>query len=121
MGRKTFESIGRPLPNRLNIVISRQPRPVELAETVKWYSSLDEAIESVKKNEEAFVIGGAEIYKQALPLVDRMYLTRIEKDFEGDAYFPSWDESQFKMLSEDRRKSQEANFSFQLWERKLRP
>ncbi len=86
MGRKTFESIGRPLPNRRNIVVTRQkdyaPPGVEAAH------SLEEVVQKTKGEPEVFVIGGAELYRQALPLSDKIYLTRIHKDFEGDVFFP---------------------------------
>ncbi len=86
MGRKTFESIGRPLPNRRNIVVTRQadysPEGVEVAH------SLEEAIGLIGGQDEAFVIGGAELYRQALPLADRVYLTRVKGEFEADAFFP---------------------------------
>jgi dihydrofolate reductase len=86
MGRKTFESIGRPLPNRRNIVVTRQtdfaPEGIEMAH------SLEEALGMVPVEEEAFVIGGAELYKQALPLVQRVYFTRVHNSFEGDVSFP---------------------------------
>jgi dihydrofolate reductase len=102
MGRKTFESIGKPLPGRDNIVISRQKD--YSAEGIKLVSSLDEAImlgESINLIngvEEVMVIGGAQIYAEALDLADRVYLTRVYGHVEGDAYFPdleaaSWRET----------------------------
>lgn len=94
MGRKTFESIGRPLPNRENIVISRQPGLAIAG--VRSAISLEAAIEMAqerteKSQTEIFVIGGAEIYQLALPLAERLYLTIIQKSFEGDATFPDWE------------------------------
>lgn len=89
MGRKTFESIGKPLPNRTTIIISRNPEyRVEGCITV---GSLEEAIAQAQQIEpsEAFVIGGAEIYRLALPLADIVYLTEVLQSFEGDAFFPS--------------------------------
>tara|TARA_B110000503_G_scaffold26584_1_gene41929 strand:+ start:1550 stop:2053 length:504 start_codon:yes stop_codon:yes gene_type:complete len=102
MGRKTFESIGKPLPGRDNIVITRQKDYP--AEGIKLVSSLDEAIilgESINLingGDEVMVIGGAQIYAEALELADRVYLTRVHDHVEGDAYFPaletsSWHES----------------------------
>ena len=84
MGRKTFESIGKPLPNRQNIVISHNPINHQ---GVLHASSLAEALQMVQ-SDEAFVIGGGEIYGQALHLVDRIYLTRVWKDYEADTFFP---------------------------------
>lgn len=90
MGRKTFESIGRPLPNRENIVISRQNGFVVPGARV--VGSLDQAFELQESpKDEVFVIGGAEIYRLALPHADRLYLTLIHKEFEGDAHFPDWE------------------------------
>lgn len=82
MGRKTFESIGKPLPGRTNIVITRQKSFKCCGTTVAH--SLEEALLICENEKETFVIGGAEIFKRALPLADRIYFTRIEKDFEGD-------------------------------------
>ena len=97
MGRKTFESIGRPLPKRRNIVITRQPdyNP----EGVEVVSSLETAITTIPDGEEAFVIGGGEIFKQALPLADRVYLTRVEVDVTGDAYFPALEPAEWRETS----------------------
>lgn len=82
MGRKTFESIGKPLPGRTNIVITRQKGFKCCGTTV--VHSVEEALLICENEKQTFVIGGAEIFKQALPFADRIYLTRIEKDFEGD-------------------------------------
>jgi dihydrofolate reductase len=86
MGRKTFESIGRPLPNRTNVVITRQKdyRP----EGVEVVHSMEEA---AKKYPDAFVIGGAEIYRQALPLAGELYITKINATYKGDTFFPKVD------------------------------
>lgn len=90
MGRKTFESIGRPLPQRQNIVISRDPH--YSAGGVETVTSLEQAIENAKASnpQEIFVIGGAEIYRLALPMADRLYLTLVHQDIPGDAFFPDW-------------------------------
>ena len=87
MGRRTWESIGRALPGRLNIVISRRA-PV-LPEGVLAARSLEEALALAAGSPRIFVIGGGEIYRQAMPFADRIWLTRIDADFEGDAYFPT--------------------------------
>lgn len=95
MGRKTWESIGRPLPGRSNIIVSRNTNFE--AEGAKVVHSLDEAIEMAENialingGEEAVVMGGAEIYRQALPRADRLYLTQVHAEVEGDAFFPEFD------------------------------
>jgi len=87
MGRKTFESIGKPLPNRKNIVITRDQNYKK--EGIEVVHSLEEAIEKTKEEKESFVIGGAEIYKQVFPIADKLYITHIEaEDKEADAFFP---------------------------------
>lgn len=100
MGRKTFESIGRPLPGRTSIIITRQPG--YKAEGCLIVHSLEDAITLAKSRgeQEAFVIGGADIYAQALPLADRMYLTWVEAEPEADAFFPTFDESAWEIIEE---------------------
>lgn len=87
MGRKTFDSIGKPLPNRTSIVITRSKD--WFSEGILIVNSVEEAIEAAQKTdtEEAFVIGGAEIYQLTLPIADKIYLTEVQAYFEGDAYF----------------------------------
>jgi len=87
MGRKTWESIGRPLPGRTSIVITRTPGYAAPGANV--VHSLSDALESSRGDSEVFVIGGAEVYRDALPLVDRIYLTELQADFEGDVWFPA--------------------------------
>jgi dihydrofolate reductase len=94
MGRKTFESIGKPLPGRTNIVLSRNPN-LQL-EGVECVSSLQDAITAAADAEEIMIIGGSTIYEMLLPQVDRMYLTYVEGEFEGDAWFPEFDQSQWQ-------------------------
>lgn len=89
MGRKTYESIGKPLPERTNIVITRNQD--FKADGCILVSSLDEAIKKAgEKDSEIFIIGGGEIYKQAYLLTDKLYLTIVESDAEGDVFFPDW-------------------------------
>ena len=90
MGRKTYESVGRPLPNRTNIVVSRNPDFI--AAGCEMASSLSDAIKKAG-GKDLFVCGGSEIYKQALEVADIMYLTRIHAVVEGDTYFPDFDDS----------------------------
>lgn len=96
MGRKTYESLGRPLPNRTNVVVTRQRIEIPGCTVVH---SLEEALASFGPDEEVFVIGGAQIYAEALPLADRFYLTRVERDYEGDTRFPAWDESEWRLTA----------------------
>jgi dihydrofolate reductase len=93
MGRKTFDSIGKPLPNRTSVIISRNPAfKIEGCITV---DSLENAILETRKfeTEEAFIIGGAEIYRLSLPFVDKIYLTEVHHSFEGDTVFPEIDKT----------------------------
>lgn len=95
MGRKTFESLGRPLPNRRNVVISRNPAYDAPGAEVVF--SLGEALAMFSPEEEVFIIGGGEIYRQALPLSDRIYLTHVEAEVEGDTRFPEFDPGEWKV------------------------
>lgn len=103
MGRKTFESIGKPLPKRTNIVITRDKTyRVEGGAVVH---SFEEALAWARQCEgadEVFVIGGAEIFKLAIPLAWRIYLTEVRWPFEGDTFFPAFDEEQFKEVSTEK-------------------
>lgn len=119
MGRKTFESLGRPLPGRRNIVITRNadyhPTGCETA------PSIPEAIDLCVEAQEIFFIGGAELYKQVLPLVDRMYLTEVQIDAEGDAWFPEFDPGAFGELSRESHTGEKGDllrFDFVIYERK---
>jgi len=90
MGRLTFESFGaKPLPGRRNIIISRNP--AYAADGIETYSSLEEALKATQNDDETMVIGGMSIYKQALPLADRLYMTQVHASVEGDAWFPEFD------------------------------
>ena len=86
MGRKTYDSIGKPLPNRRNIVITRQ-KDLKL-EGIEVANSLEEAIALCETDESIYVIGGAEIYKQALPMCTKIYLTRVHQYYDADTFFP---------------------------------
>lgn len=101
MGRKTFESIGRPLPHRTNIVITRQEN--YKPEGVLVVNSLEKALEEARKidTNEIFVLGGGEIYNQALPLANRLYLTLVADDAQGDTFFPSYKELFSKEVSRE--------------------
>lgn len=118
MGRKTFESLGsKPLPKRKNIVITRAERDFEGAFTAH---SLQEAIAMAEGDEEIFIIGGAQIYAEALSVADRMYITRVERDYEGDTSFPEIDYSKWQLVSEERYERGEefdAPFAFLCYDR----
>jgi dihydrofolate reductase len=98
MGRKTYESIGRLLPGRENRIVSRQAG--YSVPGARVFTSIGAACAGAGEGE-LFVIGGAEIYKQALPLAKRLYLTMIDSEFEGDTYFPQWDVSEFHEVSRE--------------------
>lgn len=118
MGRKTFESLGcKPLPKRTNIVISRSEREYEGALLAH---SLEEAVGMVSDDEEIFIIGGAQIYKEALSVADRLYITRVERDYEGDTSFPEIDMSQWRLVDEvrhERGEEFEYPFAFLTYDR----
>ena len=99
MSRKTYESLGRPLPNRTNVVVTRQRIEIPGCRVVH---SFDEAAALFGADEELFVIGGAQIYAEALPRADRFYLTRVGRAYEGDTLFPRWDEEAWRLVSRSR-------------------
>jgi dihydrofolate reductase len=109
MGRKTFDSIGKPLPNRTNLVITRQQLSQE---GVIFCSSLEEALEKAKAlDENIFILGGAEIYKLALPYADRLELTIVESDAEADVFFPPYEEFS-KIISEEKRIDEKTGLAY---------
>ncbi|MDQ6958489.1 MAG: type 3 dihydrofolate reductase, partial [Mariprofundaceae bacterium] len=117
MGRKTFDSIGRPLPGRTNIVITSQNIEIDGCTVVH---SLDEAIAVAGKAEELMVIGGAQIYKLALLRANRLYITQIHVAFEGDTYFPPFDASQWQETFHESHEPDETNmypYRFRIMER----
>lgn len=111
MGRKTFESIGKALPNRTNIVISRQIN-LDLPIGVFQADSLEKAIEMAKNaegSEEIFIIGGGNVYEQALDITDKIYLTEVQANMEGDAFFPKLDKKKWKEISRVSHSKDEKN------------
>jgi dihydrofolate reductase len=98
MGRKTFESIGRPLPKRTNVVITRGDSEFEGCLVAH---SIEEAVKIFSPDEEVFIIGGAQIYKQALPLADKLYLTVVHRNYEGDTSFPEIDYSEWREVARE--------------------
>jgi dihydrofolate reductase len=119
MGRKTFASIGRPLPGRTTIVITRDDG--FRAEGVEVAHSLEEALQKAQGDEEVFIAGGAEVYGQALHIADRMYLTRIHADVEGDVTFPEFDDvTEWRLDDVEHREADGKNdypFSFLVYDR----
>ena len=120
MGRNTWESLPekfRPLPGRLNIVVSRNPAYAAPGATL--VTSLEDALKQVDSADEAFVIGGADLYRQALPCAERLYLTEIDAEFSGDAFFPEVSEQEWQEVS---RRAQEGDalpaFSFVTYQRR---
>lgn len=118
MGRKTFESLGKPLPHRLNIIISRTPK--ENTVDTAWVTSLEDAIATAKKSaaqygDEIMIIGGGEIYTQALPIADRIYLTEVAcAPVESDAFFPSFDKSAWKKTVREEHEADENRPAFNI-------
>lgn len=118
MGRKTFESIGRPLPGRKNIIISRNPAYQQ--EGCEVFNSLDQAIANCSNEDEVFVIGGATLYESILERSDRLYVTEIKKSFAGDTWFPTFDEkqwSEFQREDIDDDTSVDFSYSFVTYDR----
>jgi dihydrofolate reductase len=119
MGRKTHESIGKPLPGRENIIVTRnkqyQPEGCMVIHSLAELKRLES-----KKEEEVFVIGGAEIFKTIFPIADRLYITMIAHEFAGDTYFPEFNESDWNLVSIAKGETDESNpyeYSFNIYER----
>ena len=119
MGRKTFESFPKPLPNRTHIIITRQknyhPEGCLIAD------SLEKALEMASKDEDVFVIGGGEIYKQSIAIADKIELTRVHGEFDADTFFPEIDENKWKLISSDFHPKDEKHafgFTFQTFVKK---
>jgi dihydrofolate reductase len=111
MGRKTFESFPKPLPNRTHIIITRQKN--YKVENCIVVNSIKEAIDASPKNEDIFIIGGAEIYNQSIDFADKIELTRVHANFEADAYFPEINTTNWKLIFEENHKKDEKhNFDF---------
>jgi dihydrofolate reductase len=125
MGRKTWDSLPprfRPLPGRSNVVVTRNPQWQAKGALVA--SSLQSAVAQLDDVPKAFVIGGAELYAAALPLVDELVLTEIDRDYEGNVHFPAWPKAQFREVSRDTHHAGAPNdfdFAFVRYERTSRP
>jgi dihydrofolate reductase len=106
MGRKTFDSVGKPLPRRRNIVVTRQDITIPGCEVVK---SIEDGLALCKDEDEVFIGGGAEIYKLAMHLTDRIYLTIIHKSFDADTFFPEIDKTAWKEVKREDLEPDEKN------------
>lgn len=118
MGRKTFESFPKPLPNRTHVIITLQ-KEYKVANCIV-VSSLEEALSVCPTNEDVFIIGGGEIYNLALPMADKLDLTKVHHTFEADAYFPAIDTKQWKLISSEHHSKDEKHqydYSFESYER----
>jgi len=122
MGRKTFQSIGRTLPGRKNIVISRDATfNNDKQYDIELVDSLENALEKLKGVETVFIIGGGEIYKQALPMTEIVFRTLVHTQIEGDTFFPELNSNEFKLVWEEKHVADEKNkfdYTFQKFERK---
>lgn len=122
LGRKTFESIGgKPLPGRFHIVITRQSNYVVQHPMVQVVHSLDQALVVAEKkipefSEEVFIVGGSEIYSQSLSKLNRLYLTVIDEDYDGDSYFPDFSLTDLELISEDLKSNGSQKFAFRIFE-----
>lgn len=101
MGRKTYESLGRPLPNRTNVVISRHAEL--LIEGCTVVNSLEQATKMFSETEEIFIIGGGEIYSAAMSIANKLYITHVEHTYQGDTYFPEIDHTMWRCIHEEYR------------------
>lgn len=110
MGRKTFSSIGKPLPNRENIIVTRQ-QDLNIP-GCKVVNCLDSALNAAIDSEEVMIIGGSNLYRQMLPLANHMYLTIIHKSFEGDSHFPHWPEDEWQKIKQDDCYSETAQLDY---------
>lgn len=120
MGRKSFESVNKPLPGRTNIVITTNPD--WRAETVIVVNNLKDAIQKAAEtnSKQIFIIGGGEIYKQSMDIADSIFITRVHADLEGDTFFPVIDKSKWKLTSNQDFEADEKHaysYSFQIWEK----
>ena len=119
MGRKTYDSMGRLLPERKNIIITRDKS--HKVEGAKVVHSIEEAIEKVKNEDESFIIGGGEIFKLALSYAKKMYLTQVQAELPADSFFPEFNLADWKVVSEEFHPKDEKHlydFTFKVYEKK---
>ncbi len=118
MGRKTFESIGKPLPERRNIILTRDQNYTSPDADVA--NNVDDVLTYCRDEREVFVIGGANVYSQFLPLAQKVHLTRVHTVIDGDAFFPELPENEWKLISQEdhlRDERHAFDYSFEVWER----
>lgn len=118
MGRNTHESIGRPLPGRQNIVVSSLAD--YRAEGCDVVNSIDDGLKAAGNAEELMVIGGSSLFEQMFDIADKLYLTRVHAELEGDTWFPDWDETQWQLRSQESHPADEKNeyaYSFEVYQR----
>ncbi|MEO5647211.1 MAG: dihydrofolate reductase, partial [Chitinophagaceae bacterium] len=120
MGRKTYESVDKPLPGRTNIVITKQEDWKR--DGVIPVKSLEEALEKANETDakEIFIIGGGEIFKESIEIIKRIYLTRVHANFDGDTFYPEFDKNTWKLVSSDPFPADEKHaysYTFEIWER----
>lgn len=119
MGRKTFESIGRPLPQRKNIVLSRQDF---VADGVVTVAGIDDALEQADGADEVMILGGSNLYSQMIERADRLYITHVDAECEGDAWFPEFDLNDWCIVERQEHQADEKNnynFSIISYQRKV--
>ena len=124
MGRKTYESIGKPLPNRTNIVVTRDPSFLKKHHKISHCSNCDEIVlcnsleEALRQaqgkpgDNEVFIIGGGQIFEQALPLADKLYLTIVEGEYDADTFFPEYSSIFTKVVSEEKKEADGYKYTF---------
>ena len=120
MGRKTFKSMGKPLVNRINIVVTRQEDYAK--DGIIVVGSVEEAMKKAAEydDDEVFIIGGGEIYRQSLPFTDRIYLTRIHAEYEGDTFFPEFSKDDWEVIKEEYHEPDQKNkhpYTFLVYQR----
>lgn len=113
MGRKTFESLGRVLPNRFHIVLCNDKEMEINNENVKVINDISKLKEYIDSDEENFVIGGATIYKLLLPMSNKLYITQLDAEFDGDVYFPEINEEEWEVIEREEGKKDENPFKYE--------
>ncbi len=119
MGRKTFETFKKPLPGRVHIVISRTAEKESFDEQVIWVTSIEDALSKAREieDEEIFIIGGGQIYELTLNYIDRLYVTYVDGNFEGDIFFPNFIDKNFKKVSSKYSSEGEYTYEFAVFEK----
>jgi dihydrofolate reductase len=119
MGRNTYQSIGKPLPNRKNIIITRNHNFIA-DDSCQIFNDIEKALYHLKNEDEVFIIGGSAIYAQTINKCNKLYITEINEEFNGDTYFPEFDKTKFKQISKDSKKPDKKNpysYSFNIYQR----